>query len=260
MRPAKRCVAIDIERAKTMTFRRFVFLSFVSFLLTLGAARSDAQSLAPLSTEDRRSLEMACIVAKSQGPASYHECLEQQLSELGTRKAPSLSGLSYDDRRSIEMVCIVAKSQGPASYHECLEQQLRELGNGKAPSLNGLSYDDRRSIEMACMVAKSQGPASYHECLNQQLSELQSPSAPAGVARANPSQRPSIPKTQSAPTAQLSNDRYYTNSDGQRIHSPAHSSGGVPAGTTAMCSDGTYSFSQHRSGTCSHHGGVARWF
>lgn len=32
-----------------------------------------------------------------------------------------------------------------------------------------------------------------------------------------------------------------------------------PAGATAQCNDGTYSFSQHRSGTCSHHGGVKRW-
>jgi hypothetical protein len=63
----------------------------------------------------------------------------------------------------------------------------------------------------------------------------------------------------SIPTAQLSNDGHYTNSDGQQVHSPAYSSGGVPAGATALCSDGTYSFSQHRSGTCSHHGGVAKW-
>ena len=28
---------------------------------------------------------------------------------------------------------------------------------------------------------------------------------------------------------------------------------------TALCSDGTGSYSQHRSGTCSHHGGVAQW-
>ncbi len=33
----------------------------------------------------------------------------------------------------------------------------------------------------------------------------------------------------------------------------------VPAGATARCRDGTYSFSRHRSGTCSHHGGVAVW-
>jgi hypothetical protein len=28
---------------------------------------------------------------------------------------------------------------------------------------------------------------------------------------------------------------------------------------TAICRDGTYSFSMHHRGTCSHHGGVARW-
>jgi Protein of unknown function (DUF3761) len=43
---------------------------------------------------------------------------------------------------------------------------------------------------------------------------------------------------------------------------PASSSSGgsgAPAGATAKCNDGTYSFSQHRRGTCSHHGGVAVW-
>jgi hypothetical protein len=33
----------------------------------------------------------------------------------------------------------------------------------------------------------------------------------------------------------------------------------APPGATAVCKDGTYSHSQHRSGTCSGHGGVARW-
>lgn len=32
-----------------------------------------------------------------------------------------------------------------------------------------------------------------------------------------------------------------------------------PAGATAICKDGTYSYSLTRSGTCSHHGGVAQW-
>ncbi len=30
-------------------------------------------------------------------------------------------------------------------------------------------------------------------------------------------------------------------------------------GPTAVCNDGSYSYSQTHSGTCSHHGGVARW-
>jgi hypothetical protein len=32
-----------------------------------------------------------------------------------------------------------------------------------------------------------------------------------------------------------------------------------PPGATALCRDGTYSYSLHHSGSCSHHGGVAAW-
>lgn len=34
---------------------------------------------------------------------------------------------------------------------------------------------------------------------------------------------------------------------------------GAPATATALCNDGTYSMSQHRSGTCSSHKGVKQW-
>jgi hypothetical protein len=74
---------------------------------------------------------------------------------------------------------------------------------------------------------------------------------------------PYIPPTQapaSQTNGQLDNNNYYTNVDGNQVHSPANSTdGSVPAGATAQCGDGTYSFSQHHSGTCSHHGGVAQW-
>src|SRR6476646_3741613 len=40
---------------------------------------------------------------------------------------------------------------------------------------------------------------------------------------------------------------------------PAPLPTGPPAGATALCNDGTYSFSQHHQGTCSHHGVVAQW-
>jgi len=39
----------------------------------------------------------------------------------------------------------------------------------------------------------------------------------------------------------------------------AGSAAAAPPGATALCRDGTYSYSKHRSGTCSHHGGVAKW-
>ncbi len=50
----------------------------------------------------------------------------------------------------------------------------------------------------------------------------------------------------------------YVNTAGNTVCSP-YASDGVPAGATAQCQDGTYSYSQSRRGTCSHHGGVARW-
>jgi uncharacterized protein YraI len=54
--------------------------------------------------------------------------------------------------------------------------------------------------------------------------------------------------------------RGYTNSDGVRVASPRRTADGKPpAGASAQCRDGTYSFSLHRRGTCSHHGGVSRW-
>jgi hypothetical protein len=54
--------------------------------------------------------------------------------------------------------------------------------------------------------------------------------------------------------------RGYINSRGQWIPSPTHSPDDrPPAGATARCKDGSYSFSQSRRGTCSWHGGVAQW-
>src|SRR5207249_2824777 len=40
---------------------------------------------------------------------------------------------------------------------------------------------------------------------------------------------------------------------------PQHPTPAAPAGATARCRDGSYSFSRHGSGTCSYHGGVAMW-
>lgn len=54
--------------------------------------------------------------------------------------------------------------------------------------------------------------------------------------------------------------RTYVNSAGELVQSPRRSENGrVPAGASARCRDGTYSFSRSRRGTCSHHGGVAVW-
>jgi len=59
-------------------------------------------------------------------------------------------------------------------------------------------------------------------------------------------------------TAPMCKSGFYENSAGRCVQSPKKTSG-IPAGASARCRDGSYSFSQSRSGTCSHHGGVSTW-
>ncbi|ATJ92649.1 hypothetical protein CIW82_13350 [Acetobacter tropicalis] len=71
---------------------------------------------------------------------------------------------------------------------------------------------------------------------------------------------PTRPQTQQPDETQLQEHGHYRNSDGTSVHSPAHThSGQAPAGATAKCGDGSFSFSQHHRGTCSRHGGVVSW-
>jgi len=55
----------------------------------------------------------------------------------------------------------------------------------------------------------------------------------------------------------LHKPKTYTNVDQVEVQSPTqyHS---VPPGVCAVCRDGSYSFSRHRQGTCSRHGGVSK--
>ena len=54
---------------------------------------------------------------------------------------------------------------------------------------------------------------------------------------------------------------YYINSNGHQVQRPCGNSkiDAQPPKATAICKDGTYSFSEHpyANWTCSHHGGVA---
>src|SRR3954454_9764235 len=83
--------------------------------------------------------------------------------------------------------------------------------------------------------------------------------APVQSVRSEPQQAEAQP-VQSGQGNDLSNDSHYTNSSGNTVHAPAYDlDNDVPTGASAKCGDGTYSFSQHHSGTCSHHGGVSEW-
>jgi hypothetical protein len=74
-------------------------------------------------------------------------------------------------------------------------------------------------------------------------------------APARSGQQQSIPDE-----SDLQSHHTYVNKDGNVVHSPSKiKTRKAPEGASARCGDGSYSFSQHRRGTCSHHGGVAAW-
>lgn len=76
-------------------------------------------------------------------------------------------------------------------------------------------------------------------------SAMPAAAAPAATAAPAPAAAPTAPAAKSAPATKSAPTTAAGNTD--------------PTGATAKCKDGTYSKSQHHSGTCSSHGGVAEW-
>ena len=87
------------------------------------------------------------------------------------------------------------------------------------------------------------------------------PVAPAPVAPAAPAPAPAAPAPAPAPApgGGACGADSYVNSSGNCVHDPV-AAPSPPPGATALCNDGTYSFSQHHSGTCSSHKGVAHFY
>jgi hypothetical protein len=106
----------------------------------------------------------------------------------------------------------------------------------------------------------SASPTKLHSIDTPTLSQSASPTKLHSIDTPTLSQdKTLIPSYVPLPTLppELGSD-YYTNSDGISVQRPEYSAT-IPVGATAQCSDKTYSFSLHDSGTCSLHGGVALW-
>lgn len=115
-----------------------------------------------------------------------------------------------------------------------------------------------RQIELAKKKAEEDEDSGETADAGASADESKESPSPASSSPAYSSPAGSTAARQSPPASSSSSD-YYTNSRGARVRKPTFSESGPPAGATAQCRDGSYSFSQSRRGTCSHHGGVARW-
>ena len=117
---------------------------------------------------------------------------------------------------------------------------------GSKKTASGLIWINRRSTD-------EKAASQFHR-----YPRPRRPYVATGATEAGPSPTPnaSAPATTSGPCA----TDYYRNVNGVCVHRPVKTQGSaVPA-----CRDGTMSgrelfLLQHRRGTCSHHGGVAKW-
>jgi Protein of unknown function (DUF3761) len=109
-------------------------------------------------------------------------------------------------------------------------------------------------------TATGRGACSGHGGVQKAAAGSDSGSSPASAAAGTPSSSApaatpppsSVPSSGSASKATAPT----TSAPGSTASKPANTD---PTGATAKCKDGTYSKSQHHSGTCSKHGGVDQW-
>jgi hypothetical protein len=82
----------------------------------------------------------------------------------------------------------------------------------------------------------------------------------ASLSAQTPQSSPTQPtqQQQQKPQPKCRDNGTYVNSKGETVKRPENCTA-APQGATAQCGEGNYSFSKSRSGTCSHHGGVAKW-
>lgn len=89
--------------------------------------------------------------------------------------------------------------------------------------------------------------------------QQQAPIAPATVVQPKVTKVAPVVTSPQSPVQEVKTPvKTYINTSGNTVQSPTYYNS-QPAGATAKCRDGTYSFSQSRRGTCSHHGGVEEW-
>jgi hypothetical protein len=113
----------------------------------------------------------------------------------------------------------------------------------------------RRANLATCLSGKRSPNCNYSLLTSTELKRVRAAEkreSPTASAQGAPETTPA--------TSQHAAGHGYINSQGERVPSPTWTKNGkAPAGASARCLDGSYSFSRHHQGTCSHHGGVAQW-
>lgn len=150
-----------------------------------------------------------------------------------------------------------AITSGAPAYREA-QELLKEVARRERQSELAAKPPSREAMPLPAVAGAQEGEGEDEEGSSYTADTSPLP-ATASAAR-QPIRSPASDRAPAASqTGGGSSGDYYTNTYGKRVRRPTFSESGPPAGASAQCWDGSYSFSQSRRGTCSHHGGVARW-
>jgi hypothetical protein len=174
-----------------------------------------------------------------------------------TRHCPIKKDLQMKRITITLLAFLLLHVQTPATHAQLApsQQNYRNCINGYAScDLSQLNAAERARVQEASHQR------NYNSCLHRYSScdpsKLDETEITSIAKARNPNVTADSHQTPSA--ASTTTPHYYTNKDGIKVQSPTHYDS-PPSGATAQCADGSYSFSLNHRGTCSHHGGVARW-
>ncbi|MCU1398854.1 MAG: hypothetical protein JWN62_1963 [Acidimicrobiales bacterium] len=168
----------------------------------------------------------------------------------------------------IEPETSVAATVDVAQVQDCVEyvQYGAFTGNVLLLGIWNSANQDAGTLRSSCVSIGSSNPATLADMSSQwtdiqtfiAASQTTQPTTAPTHPPATTAPPPPPATTSQAPSPAGCGDDSYIDVDGNCVPSPVDAPS-APDGATAQCNDGTYSFSQHHQGTCSHHGGVAVW-
>ncbi len=240
-------VTTDSESQKILISEVDTLQSFLNFYQTflLETQKGIPQALSSITT-DYNSATGAITAEYNMNKDSLTS--QYNMGESYLARAKDKISLSPGIIKSVEDNYVLAKSSFESLYQDESQQLQSSYSQctNQASSVEKSNTDNYQSmssyISLELPIISSQ-----LNLLNQFSNKLSSPLSVSDLAEINASLSQNFPE--------LQNSNYYDSSEGAIVERPEYANG-FPANAIAQCNDGTYSFSENSSGTCSSHGGV----
>jgi len=144
----------------------------------------------------------------------------------------------------------------------------KRLSRGKIAAIFILTFLAAAIVNGFVSPQKAQHAQPAAQIVTQQSTTIVQTPTSTKAPTPTPTQKPTLTPTPTIqyipPTATptpIVQQQTSTSTNAEQVNSPTGSiNGSVPAGATALCNDGSYSYAEHHQGACSQHGGVKQFY